>query len=71
MARFITKPNFGHFSVIDTINNKMIVGYPKKIHAEITAKGLNKIKTETSLQKKIKLLKTMKGYGYFINKESK
>jgi hypothetical protein len=49
----------------------MVVGYHKKKAAELTAKGLNKLKTESAIEKRIKSLKTIKGYGYYASKEKK
>ena len=71
MARFFIKPNFGHFRVMDTKTNKMVVGYSTKKGAELTAEGLNKIKTEAGIEKRIKSLQTIKGYGYYAIKEMK
>ena len=69
MKRFFVKPNFGHFKVVDDKTNKMVVGYSSKKDAEATADGLNKIKTESGLQKRIKSLQTLKGYGYYAMKK--
>ena len=66
MKRFFVKQNFGHFSVIDRKNNKMIVSYPKKIQAEKTANGLNRIRKAENITKMKAKLKTKKGYGYYL-----
>jgi hypothetical protein len=66
--RFFVKANYGNFSVVDINSGKMIVAYNTKRGADATSNGLNKIKTETALTKRIKSLKTMKGYGYFLSK---
>lgn len=68
---FYVKNNFGNFSVTDRRNNKMIVGYSKKEDANITAKGLNDINDSNELSETISKLKTMKGYGHFLNKMAK
>jgi hypothetical protein len=64
---FYVKSNFGNFSVTDRRNNKMVVGYSKKEDAIITAKGLNDINDTNELSETISKLKTMKGYGHFLN----
>ena len=66
--RFYLKSNFGHWSVMDTKTNKMAVGYSKKDQAQVTADGLNKIKTDSAIEKRIKSLQTTAGYGYYIRK---
>ena len=39
--RFWVKKNYGQFAVVDRENNdKMVVGYSKKVDADKTAKGL-------------------------------
>ena len=65
---FYVKSNFGHWSVIDKKNNKMVVGYSEKEDAIITSKGLNDIDNLDELNETIIKLKTMKGYGYFLDK---
>ena len=64
--RFFVKPSFGHWSVIDRNDNKMVVGYFNKLDAEITANGLNRIRKEENFLKRKKFLQTIKGYGYYI-----
>ena len=71
MKRFFVKPNFGHFKVVDNTTGKMVVGYHTKKGAELTADGLNKLKIESAIEKRIKSLKTIKGYGYYASKEKK
>ena len=71
MKRFFVKPNFGHFNVVDNTTGKMTVGYRTKKDAELTADGLNKLKTNSAIEKRIKSLKTIKGYGFFASKEKK
>ncbi len=68
--RFIVKPNFGHFKVVDSTTGKMVVGYRIKSQAEVTAAGLNSIKTGKALQSRIASLKTTEGYGFFVKKRS-
>jgi hypothetical protein len=68
MNRFLVKANFGNFKVVDNTTNKMVVGYHTKKGAELTAEGLNKLKTESAIEKRIKSLKTIKGYGYYSSK---
>lgn len=65
MKKFIVKPSFGHFNVIDVNTKKMIVGYKKKGDAEKTAEGLNRTKTENVFQM-VSKLKTTKGYGHYL-----
>ena len=69
--RFYLKPNFGHWSIIDKNNNSVVTGYSKKTDAETTASGLNKLKTIKGIDSRIKSLKTIAGYGYFITKKVK
>lgn len=64
--RFYIRFNFGHWSVIDRNDNKMVVGYSKKEDAENTANGLNKIKTDSKITKMKEKLKTLKGYSHFL-----
>jgi hypothetical protein len=64
---FYVKSNFGNWAVTDRRNNKMVVGYSKKEDAIITAKGLNYIDNSEELNETISKLKTMKGYGHFLN----
>lgn len=64
---FFVKNNFGHWSIIDRKTNKMVVGYSKKEDATITAKGLNDVSDASELNKIISKLKSMDGYGYFLN----
>ena len=71
MKRFFVKQNFGHFKVVDNTTGKMVVGYHTKKGAELTADGLNKLKIESAIEKRIKSLKTIKGYGYYASKEKK
>lgn len=67
MNRFIVKPNYGHWSIIDTFKDKsMIVGYSKTMDAIATANGLNAIKDADQLEHIISILKTKDGYGYFL-----
>lgn len=66
IKRFWVKPNFGHWSVIDREDNKMVTGYYKKSNAEKTANGLNRIRKKENISKMKKRLKTTKGYGYYI-----
>ncbi len=68
MKRFFVKPNFGDFKVVDNTTGKMVVGYRTKTGAELTAEGLNKLNTESAIEKRIKSLKTIKGYGYYASK---
>lgn len=68
MKRFSVKPNFGNFKVVDNTTQKMVVGYSTKKDATLTADGLNKLKTEGAIQKRIESLKTIKGYGYYASK---
>jgi antirestriction protein len=68
LDNFYVKSNFGNFSVTDRRSNKMVVGYSKKEDAIITAKGLNDIDNSEELNETISKLKTMKGYGHFLNK---
>jgi len=65
MNRFYIKPCFGHFNVIDSKTEKMIVGYSKKIDAEQTSQGLNSLK-DSEIEQTIKELKTTEGYGKFL-----
>ena len=67
MKRFFVKLNFGHFKVVDNTTGKMVVGYRTKKGAELTAEGLNKLKTKSAIEKRIKSLKTIKGYGYYAS----
>jgi len=71
MKRFFVKPNFGNFKVVDNTTSKMVIGYRTKKGAELTAEGLNKLKTESAIEKRIKSLKTIKGYDYYASKEKK
>lgn len=66
--RFWVKANYGHWSVMDTKDGKMVVGYSKKEYAELTAYGLNKIKGEEKILKMKEILKTEKGYGYYVRR---
>jgi len=65
-TRFFVKSNFGHWSVIDKNDNKMVVGYSKKSEAEITANGLNRIRKKENITKMKDFLKTNKGYGHYL-----
>ena len=67
LDNFYVKSNFGNWAVTDRRNNKMVVGYSKKEDAIITAKGLNDIDNSEELNETISKLKTMKGYGHFLN----
>ena len=69
MKRFSVKPNFGNFKVVDNTTGKMVVGYHTKKGAELTSDGLNKLKTDSAIEKRIKSLKTIKGYGFYASKE--
>jgi len=69
MKRFIVKPNFGHFSVVDNTTGKMVVGYPTKKDAELTSDGLNQLLTENDIENRITSLKTLEGYGFYCSKE--
>lgn len=64
--RFFVKSNFGHWSVIDKNDSKMVVGYSNKTKAEITADGLNRIRKEDNVSKMKKHLQTTEGYGHYI-----
>ena len=65
-VRFFVKSNFGHWSVIDKTDNKMVVAYSKKSEAEITANGLNRIRKKENISKMKETLKTTKGYGHYV-----
>lgn len=68
--RFWVKKNYGQFVVVDREDNdKMIVGYNKKAHADKTAQGLMAT-DEKDLEEVIKKLKTKEGYGMFTNEEA-
>ena len=69
LKRFYVKPNFGHWSVVDRTTEKRVVGYSKKVDAENTAAGLNRIRTEHNLVKRMEYLTTMKGYGHYCKKD--
>ncbi len=65
MKRFYVKFQHGHHRVIDRTKNAFVTGYSQKIDADKTAKGLNILKKEESIQDRIKLLKTTAGYGHY------
>lgn len=65
MKRFYVKFQHGHHRVIDRTTNIFITGYSQKTDADKTAKGLNTLKKEESIQSRIKLLKTTAGYGHY------
>ena len=67
--RFFVKPNFGHWSVIDRNDEKMVVGYSKITEAEITANGLNRIRKNENISKMKETLKTTEGYGHYLRVE--
>jgi ribulose-5-phosphate 4-epimerase/fuculose-1-phosphate aldolase len=64
--RFWVRANYGHFNVMDRNTNKMVVGYSKKNFAELTADGLNRMRSPILIEKRIKSLKTVKGYYHFL-----
>jgi prophage tail gpP-like protein len=64
--RFYVKANFGHWSVIDNTDGKMVVGYSKKTDAELTAKGLNRIRKKENISKMKSFLQSTKGYNHYI-----
>lgn len=64
--RFWVKSNYGHWSVMDKTDGKMVVGYSKKSDAEITADGLNRIRKKENISKMKQTLKTTNGYGHYI-----
>jgi len=68
MKRYFVKPNFGQFKVVDNTTQKMVVGYRKKKDAELTADGLNKLKTNSAIEKRIKSLQTIKRIWFFCFK---
>ena len=70
-SKFYVKSNFGNWSVIDRKDNKMVVGYSKKEDAKTTSDGLNKIDNSDELKETISILKSMKGYGHFLNNYAK
>lgn len=65
MKRFYVKFHFGHFRVMDSETDKFIVGYSKKIHAQQTADGLNRIRKRENVDKMIEKLHTLDGYGHY------
>lgn len=65
-ARFFVKPNFGHWSVIDKNDYKMVVGYSQKSDAELTAEGLNRIRKKENIDKMKQTLKTRAGYAHYL-----
>ena len=69
--RFWVKSNFGHWSVMDRSDNKMVVGYSKKTEAETTAKGLNRISKKENISKMKTYLTTTKGYGHYVRLKKK
>lgn len=70
IPRFWVKKNYGQFAVVDREDNdKMVVGYSKKIDAETTANGLLAT-DEKDLEEVIKKLKSKEGYGMFTNEEA-
>lgn len=70
VPRFWVKKNYGQFAVVDREDNdKMVVGYSKKIDAETTANGLLAT-DEKDLEEVIKKLKSKEGYGMFTNEEA-
>lgn len=70
-SRFYVKSNFGHWSVMDRKTGKMVVGYAKKSDAQITADGLNRIRSAANISKMKTRLQTVKGYGYYIIRSKK
>jgi len=66
MDRFYITVSYGTFWVMDRNNNKKVVGYHKKEFAAKTANGLNKENPE-NINNIISSLKTISGYGQFIN----
>jgi hypothetical protein len=68
--RFYVKSNFGHWSVIDKNDKKMVVAYSKKSDAEMTANGLNRIRKKENITKMKKTLQTTKGYAHYLKNET-
>ncbi len=64
--RFIVKPNWGYWMIYDTKLNSNVVGYSKKLFADITSMGLNNISIEKEIEEMKQTLKSVDGYGHFI-----
>jgi uncharacterized protein YjlB len=66
--RFFLKFSFGHWSVMDSNDLKMVAAYPKKEDADKTCAGLNRLRKIESIDNMKNYLKSTKGYGHYTGK---